>query len=45
MGYMDNYYLDRESLDTLSELTFTAKGAKNPLMSLPAKAKTTFTRQ
>lgn len=42
---MDEYYLDRESLDTLSDLTFIPPKGKTPLASLQGKAKATFTRQ
>lgn len=44
MDYMDHYYLDRENLDILSELTFTAPKEKDPLALLPSKVKSTFTR-
>lgn len=45
MDYMDHYYLDRENLDILSELTFLAPKEKAPFASLPTKVKTAFTRQ
>ncbi|ORE17800.1 DNA replication factor C, large subunit [Rhizopus microsporus] len=41
--YMDNYYLDRENLETLSDLVCTT--TKPPLVELPAKTKTAFTRK
>lgn len=44
MEYMDNYYLDRENLDILSELTFTAPREKAPLALVPTKTKSAFTR-
>ncbi|CEP16995.1 hypothetical protein [Parasitella parasitica] len=40
---MDSYYLDRENLDALSDLTFAPAG-KHPLQQVPAKSKTAFTR-
>ncbi|RCI04017.1 hypothetical protein CU098_011383 [Rhizopus stolonifer] len=43
MEIMDTYYLDRESLDTLNDLTFAPSG-KGPLAQLPTKTKTTLTR-
>lgn len=45
MEYMDHYYLDRENLDILSELTFLAPKEKAPFALLPAKIKSTFTRK
>lgn len=43
MEYMDTYYLDRESLETLNDLTFAATG-KGPLAQIPTRTKTAFTR-
>ncbi|OAD03233.1 hypothetical protein MUCCIDRAFT_110087 [Mucor lusitanicus CBS 277.49] len=40
---MDSYYLDRENLDVLSDLTFAPAG-KHPLQQVSTKAKTAFTR-
>lgn len=40
---MDTYYLDRENLETLSDLQFTADG-KGPLQHINTKTKTAFTR-
>jgi replication factor C subunit 1 len=45
MDYMDTYFLDRENLDTLSDLTFVEKGGRAPIMELPTKVKSAFTRQ
>ncbi|KAI7908090.1 replication factor RFC1 C terminal domain-containing protein [Cokeromyces recurvatus] len=44
MEIMDTYYLDRENLDTLNELVFTESG-KLPLVQIPTKVKTAFTRE
>lgn len=41
MRIMDNYYLDRENLEALSDLHV---GPKKPMSQLSAKAKTTFTK-
>ncbi|GAN09055.1 DNA replication factor C, large subunit [Mucor ambiguus] len=40
---MDSYYLDRENLDVLSDLTFAPAG-KHPLQQVPSKTKNAFTR-
>ncbi|KAL7319919.1 DNA replication factor C complex subunit Rfc1 [Mucor circinelloides] len=40
---MDSYYLDRENLDVLSDLTFAPAG-KHPLQQVPTKSRTAFTR-
>ncbi|KAI9361124.1 replication factor RFC1 C terminal domain-containing protein [Pilaira anomala] len=44
IDYMDTYYLERENLDILSELTFTAPKEKAPLALVPTKTKSAFTR-
>lgn len=44
IDYMDTYYLERENLDILSELTFTAPKEKAPLALVPTKIKSAFTR-
>lgn len=40
---MDTYYLERENLDVLSDLTFAPAG-KHPLQQVPSKSKTAFTK-
>ncbi|KAG0747208.1 hypothetical protein G6F62_002034 [Rhizopus arrhizus] len=40
--YMDNYYLDRESLETMNDVICTSKGAWT---TIPTKIKTAFTRK
>ncbi|RCH79033.1 hypothetical protein CU098_005852, partial [Rhizopus stolonifer] len=43
--YMDNYYLDRESLETLNDVVCSSASNKGPMISVPTKTKTAFTRK
>ncbi|KAI9281040.1 replication factor RFC1 C terminal domain-containing protein, partial [Sporodiniella umbellata] len=43
--YMDNYYLDRESLETLNDIICTTDKKKTPMAEIPTKTKTSFTKK